>query len=266
MKYHIKTWTKRIFSYENLVNVLFWNTLIMCLLLPLIVVNLTLYYLEESVDLHGTFQEGIFLRRYQLIGILLFTCTDLILFMLVKFIKDYSPIFVGCSTDLKIKLFCGSRFIPLVMFVKLVKPIELLDINTNYTSPFSWLIRLVVFLLILVNFLPLLNAEFQFLYSVGKNTPKAIQFPTTQGCPINKDVEKLLLKSYQWERKAPAILFLSIKSCLLFFFVLEVSIIDLRLNSPLSLDYPLIISTSNMLFVYFGHRSVHIKYNINETK
>ncbi|KAE9549364.1 hypothetical protein FO519_007421 [Halicephalobus sp. NKZ332] len=62
------------------------------------------------------------------------------------------------------------------------------------------------------------------------------------------------------------ILFFALKMSIIFFFLLEVAVINLGSFSPITLDYPLILSVANLVFIYYSHQSIIVKYSILDLK
>uniref|UniRef100_A0AC35GFH6 Uncharacterized protein n=1 Tax=Panagrolaimus sp. PS1159 TaxID=55785 RepID=A0AC35GFH6_9BILA len=240
-------------SSHNFFGFLLFSIVSACVFIPIIAVHATVYLLPENNDLYNNLIPGFNLTKMQLIGIIVFVSADIILYGIVYFIANYSTIFYGCSTEMSYKTFTGTQFIPVILIIKLLQPLTVIsEQDKNVDELFIWSIRFLLCLFIFASIIPLIFAEVRLF--------RCITGSTSTNCYDSYNFSPLI----QNKCKTSAYLFFGLKLTLLFCFVLEMAVINFGIISPMSIDYPLIISAANLIFIFYSHQPVIVKYNVIE--
>uniref|UniRef100_A0A7E4UPG7 G_PROTEIN_RECEP_F1_2 domain-containing protein n=1 Tax=Panagrellus redivivus TaxID=6233 RepID=A0A7E4UPG7_PANRE len=264
-----------VFSTHHVVGVMLNGLLVAVIVLPMLLVSFVVYALPLDATASFNLIPGYNLSKLQLYATSIFVFVDLALFGLVYFVAKYSNAFFGCSTEMHYKAFCGTAYVPLILVIRLLQPLAIVS-EEHVDLGLIWMIRTLSTILMLVAMFPLILSEIRLLRSIGIAPP----IPDYAGYPFGQDPllahtglknnidfgTDARVKQQLYDRRFPALIFFAFKVGFIFFFLLEISIINLGLLVPLSLDYPLILSVANLIFIYYSHKPIIAKYNIIDNR
>uniref|UniRef100_A0A0M3HUS2 G_PROTEIN_RECEP_F1_2 domain-containing protein n=1 Tax=Ascaris lumbricoides TaxID=6252 RepID=A0A0M3HUS2_ASCLU len=228
-----------LWTSPSLATFLLINMLLICILVPIICVQIAHIALNE----HDQYE----FKGYNLIVLLTFVIVDLCLYAMLKYIICCSELFEGCSPFSRMLI--SSPHDHLIRYTEMSSAGDPLSRDV--------FVVLTIALLTTASFLPMFYGEYHFIKSIGSAT-----FSDRGKC--DGDIEYCQRISRQ--RRAPALLFLVIKLTLFALFAVELSVFNISGDGILSSDLPIIVSAGNVLFVYFSHMKTITKYNVESVK